>query len=63
MQFQKVTVGNRAGALRKRGISFQELAVQQKEMLSRQSPTTLEKAKEQVQLLKKKSSSKSRKLR
>ena len=44
-------------------ISFLELAKLQKEILSKQSPPTLEKAKAQVQMPKSKSSSKSRKQR
>jgi hypothetical protein len=44
-------------------LSFRELAALQKEVLSRQSPTTLEKARQQVKMLKKKSSSKSKKQR
>jgi hypothetical protein len=42
-------------------LSFQELASLQNELLSKQSPTTLEKAKQQVQMLKKKSVSKNKK--
>ena len=41
-------------------ISFQELAKTQKEILSRQEPTTLEKAKKQVQLLQQSSLQKSK---
>ncbi|SEO11088.1 hypothetical protein SAMN05216436_1346 [bacterium A37T11] len=44
-------------------VSFQELATLQTELLSRQSPITLEKAKSQVQMLKRESSSKSKKQR
>jgi hypothetical protein len=39
-------------------VSFQELAKIQKEILSKQEPTTLEKAKKQVQSLQKSSSQK-----
>ncbi len=44
-------------------ISFQELAVIQQKILSKQQPTTLEKAGKQVDILKKQGSQKFRKQR
>ena len=44
-------------------MSFQELAIIQQKILSKQQPTTLEKARKQVETLKKQSSQKSRKQR
>lgn len=44
-------------------LSFQELARLQKEVLSKQLPTTLAKAKKQVESLKNQSASKSKKQR
>jgi len=44
-------------------ISFQELASMQKKILSKQQPTTLDKARKQVELLKNRSSQKSKKQR
>ena len=44
-------------------VSFQELAKIQKEILLKQQPTTLEKARQQVETLKKSSSQKIRKQR
>jgi len=44
-------------------VSFQELAALQMEMLSKQSPISLKKAKQQVLTLKKTSSSKTKKQR
>ncbi len=44
-------------------VSFQELAAIQQKILSRQQPTTLEKAKKQVETLKNLSSQKNKKQR
>ena len=44
-------------------VSFQELAILQKELLSKQLPTTLENAKKQVQFLKSSSNKQLRKKR
>ena len=44
-------------------VSFQELAIIQQRILSKQQPTTLEKAKKQVETLKNHSSQKSKKQR
>ena len=44
-------------------VSFRDLASLQQKILSKQQPTTLEKARKQVELLKNKSSQKSRKQR
>jgi len=44
-------------------LSFQELAIMQQKILSKQQPTSLEKAKKQVELLKNLSSQKSKKQR